>query len=102
MLTDRDRIKRRIEAIEKNIAEIRKLMAKETEQAIRQNKLKTDSLAAAVKRLSEQGLTQREIADKFGVGIDVMTVNAILKGFHSADEFKKPKPKAKAKPKRKP
>lgn len=97
-LTDRDRIKRKIEAIEKNIADIRKLMQKEAELAIRQNKLKSDSLAAEVKRLSAQGLTQREIADKFGTGVDAMTVNAILKSFRPSDEFKA---KAKAKPKRK-
>lgn len=97
-LTDRDRIKRKIEAIEKNIADIRKLMQKEAELAIRQNKLKSDSLAAEVKRLSARGLTQREIADKFGTGVDAMTVNAILKGFRPSDEFIA---KAKAKPKRK-
>ena len=70
-------------------------MAKDAERAIKQSKVKSDTLAAAVKKLSAQGLSQREIAGKFGTGVDTMTVNAILKGFRPSEEFmQKPKRKS--------
>lgn len=96
MLTDRDRIKQKLAAIVKSVADIQTLIAQEEAKTDKANKVRPESLAAAVKKLSAQGLTQREIANKFGSGVDAMTVNAILKGFRPSDEFK-----AKAKPKRK-
>lgn len=84
-LTNRDRIKQKLTAIAKNVADIQSLMAKEEAKADKANKVKPDSLAATVKNLSDQGLSQRKIAAE--LGLDQMVINAILKGFQPAGNF---------------
>lgn len=93
MLTDRDRIKQKLAAIVKSVADIQTLIAQEEAKTDKANKVRPESLAAAVKKLSDQGLSQRKIADELGIG--TMTVNSILKGFQPAEKFK-PKGKRKS------
>ncbi|MBR2693721.1 MAG: hypothetical protein IKE69_05865 [Thermoguttaceae bacterium] len=92
-LTNRDRIKQKLAAISKNVSEIQTLMAKEEAKTDKANKVVPGSLAAAVKKLSNQGMSQRQIAAKLGIGH--MVANSILKGFQPAEKFgakRKPKP----------